>query len=438
MVKAIDLVYDKFKHTLTVVVLALTATAPLFAQDEDDWDDDWGEEEKTGLEWHGFIEGAAGLRLQNDPALDDKEATLGDFRLRFETSYGLGKASLSMKADGWYDGVTRDVRANIRDLTLSLPISNSIDIKAGRQVLTWGTGDYLFINDQFRKNWQAFFSGQADEYLKGASNSIKASWYKADMSLSVVWTPIFAADTYINGERFSFFSPQIGQNIAPSFEAMEPDKGVLNVELAARFQITKGGVEYAMYGYRGYSGTPVAVSPLGSPTFAKTQVLGASIIRPLGKGLFNAELGYQNTLKSENTTFFDKQLKFLVGYEQELIKNLTVSGQYYLEYIPDYDNTIAVMINGGISGNFAPNRARHILTLRSTLRSNQDNTLWSLFAFYSPSDKDGYLRPTISHRLNDNWGFTVGANIFLGSSDHSFFGQFQKSTNAYARLRFGF
>lgn len=417
--------------------MALAVSSPLLAQDNE-WDDDWGDEEKAGLEWHGFAEGNYGFRLQNDPALDGVNTTLGDLRLRMETSYDLGSTALSFKADGWYDGVTSDFRANVRDLTLSLPISSAIDLKVGRQVLTWGTGDFLFINDQFSKNWQAFFSGQADEYLKGASNSIKTSWYKNNLSLNVVWTPIFAPDTYINGERFSFFSPQLGQNIAPAFTATEPDKDLLHGEFAARFKVQKGGTEYALYGYRGYTGTPVAISPLGAPTFSKTQTYGASIVRPLGKGLFNAEVGYQDNLPDQNTTFVEGQIKFLMGYEQELVKNLTVSGQYYLEHIENYDGVVAAMVSRGIARDFVPNKARHLLTLRATYRSNQDNTIWSLFTFYSPSDKDIYLRPTVSHRLNDAWTYTMGANFFFGKKNNSFFGQFKKSTNAYIRLRYGF
>lgn len=417
--------------------IALAVSSPLLAQD-DDWDDDWGEEEKTGLEWHGFVEGGYGFRLQNDPALDGTKTTLGDLRFRLETSYDMGSAALSLKADGWYDGVTSNLRANVRDLTLSLPISSAIDLKVGRQVLTWGTGDFLFINDQFSKNWQAFFSGQTNEYLKGASNSIKTSWYKDNMSVNVVWTPIFAPDTYINGERFSFFSPQLGQNIAPAFTATEPDKGLLRGELAARFKVQKGGTEYALYGYRGYTGTPLAISPLGASTFSRTQTYGASIMRPLGKGLFNAEVGYQDNLPDQNTAFVNGQLKFFVGYEQELMKNLTVSGQYYLEHIANYDRVVTAMVSSGIASNLVPNKARHLLTLRATYRSNQDNTIWSLFTFYSPSDKDIYLRPTVSHRLNDTWTYTMGANLFFGKNNNSFFGQFKKSSNAYIRLRYGF
>ena len=30
--------------------------------DEDDWGDQWGDDEKAGLQWTGFIEGALGSR----------------------------------------------------------------------------------------------------------------------------------------------------------------------------------------------------------------------------------------------------------------------------------------------------------------------------------------------------------------------------------------
>ena len=68
---------------------------------------------------------------------------------------------------------------------------------------------------------------------------------------------------------------------------------------------------------------------------------------------------------------------------------------------------------------------------------NQNLTL-SFFARYSPNDDDAYLRPTVSYKISDNWLATAGANVFLGSQDYTFLGQFQDNTNVYAALRYSF
>jgi len=48
------------------------------------------------------------------------------------------------------------------------------------------------------------------------------------------------------------------------------------------------------------------------------------------------------------------------------------------------------------------------------------------------------MRPKINYKINDQWAAEVGGNIFFGSDDHTFFGQFKDNTNVYAALRFSF
>jgi hypothetical protein len=62
----------------------------------------------------------------------------------------------------------------------------------------------------------------------------------------------------------------------------------------------------------------------------------------------------------------------------------------------------------------------------------------SLFAFYSPSEDDAHLRPKAAYKLSDEILFTLGANVFLGAHDDTFFGQFEDNTNVYARVRYSF
>ena len=40
---------------------------------------------------------------------------------------------------------------------------NAFDVKIGQQVLTWGTGDYVFLNDLFPKDYPSFFAGRSDD-----------------------------------------------------------------------------------------------------------------------------------------------------------------------------------------------------------------------------------------------------------------------------------
>ena len=167
-------------HLFTVCLslgLACTLASVSLAEESADWGDDWGEEwqgETTNAHWlTGYIEQALGSRWQSSAVNDD--TTLGDSRIRLETNTQAGAWRLTAKGDVYYDGVLADWGGQLRELS-AVASFNAIDIKAGRQILTWGTGDYLFINDLFPKDWQSFFAGRDDEYLKAASDAIKISY----------------------------------------------------------------------------------------------------------------------------------------------------------------------------------------------------------------------------------------------------------------------
>ena len=68
---------------------------------------------------------------------------------------------------------------------------------------------------------------------------------------------------------------------------------------------------------------------------------------------------------------------------------------------------------------------------------NQDLRL-DLFTFYSPSDDDVYLRPSVSYDVTDRLRIDGGANVFIGDEDHTQWGQFERSSNVYLGLRYSF
>lgn len=403
---------------------------------DDDWgDDNWTEETNNPI-WTGFIESAAGARLKDDPVLAE-EQTLADLRLRLEITDYHGDNRYTLKGDLYADGVSDVLNLDLREATYSFSVQQSWDFKLGQQILTWGTGDLVFLNDMFPKDWQSYFSGRDTEYLKAPVAAIKGSYFGDQASIDLIWMPQFTPDRYIDGERFSYFSPLAGQNIAApagKIDADEPDS-LLDSELALRIFGTFGSNEWALYGYRGFQKQPNALDSQGRAAFTRLDVLGASIRGNLGRGLANIELALhmaEDDAGSDPLTPND-QLRVLLRYEQELLPKLTLGLQYYLEQMLDYSE-----FKGASSSPFEPDQYRHLYTTRLRYRMWQDNLILSLFAYYSPSDQDHFIRPMVSYRFDDNLSLALGANIFSGEQPHTFFGQFEDATNVYARLRYAF
>ncbi len=405
--------------------------------DDEDWGDDW-EDDPAGVVWSGFAEAGLGYRVADDPLLD-ASGTLEELRWRVETSHETDAFTIDLKGDLGYDGIEDDIIADLRNLTLAFSLGTKTDLRIGRQVQTWGTGDLVFLNDLFPKDFVSFFAGRDDEYLKAPGNAVRITHYTSLINVDVVWTPEFEPDVYLDGERFSFFSPVAGQSIAPDppFSAIEPQSSFENGEFALRLFRTIEGTEYALYGYRGFFKQPNALTPALQPTFAPLTALGASLRRPLGKGLFNAEVSWylsEDDRSGTNPLIPNDQLRLLTGYEWEARPNFTVGLQYYLEWTLDHDDLLANSPNPA----FEPDEHRHLLTNRLTWRTGRDRHTWSLFTFYSPSDQDIHLRPSYAYRHSDTWSIFAGANLFAGDEPQTFFSQLEDASNAWLRVRFSY
>ncbi len=404
--------------------------------DDDGWGDDWDGENSAGLVWTGFLEGGVGSRWKSDPQVGRK-GTLQDLRVRAKTEWVGDSLSAGFIGELLLDGIADEVDVEIRDLTLSFSPTDRLDTKLGRQVLTWGTGDLLFLNDLFPKDWVSFFAGRDDEYLKAPSNTARLTFYGGLANIDFAWTPDFEPDTYLTGERFSFFSPAAGDLVAPDppLNGIEPDGGFGNGEFAVRVFRTIRGVEYALYGYRGFFKQPTALTPERQPTFSRMTAFGGSVRRSWGPGLINSEFAQYISRDDRNGTnplIPNSQLRFLLGYEWELMTNLTAGVQYYLEWTRDYSELVA----NSPFPQFEPDQYRHLVTTRLSYRAWQDKLVATIFVFYSPSDSDYYLLPKLTYRYSDQWSFTAGLNLFGGRKIQTFFGQFEDNGNVYARVRY--
>ena len=422
---------------LVPLLLALVLSGMAAAQD-DMWDDEeWGDEDEANR-WSGFAEAGFGSRFSRDPLLSNRD-TLEELRWRLESEWQPGKLAISLKGDVVYDGISDSLQGDVRDLTAAFTIGSSLDVKLGRQVQTWGTGDLVFLNDLFPKDFQSFFAGRDDEYLKAPGNALRLTRFSPLVNVDFVWTPEFAPDIYLTGERFSFFSPPAGGNVAPRppLHALEPESSLSNSELALRLFKNVDGREYAVYLYDGFFKQPTALTQSLQPTFAPMTSIGASVRQALGRGLINIETSLylsRDDRNGSNPLIPNDQLRVLVGYEWEARANLTVGLQYYLEATLDHGALIA----NSPFPEYEPDEYRHVITNRLTYRAGRDQHTWSLFTFFSPSDRDFYLRPTYSYRRDDHWSITTGASLFGGDKPYTFFSQLQDASNAYLRIRYNY
>lgn len=393
--------------------------------------------EEAGIEYQGFFSVRQNIKVVDDP-YHDKAFSLSEVRLQLDTDYYRDRTQWKLKSDLVLDPYTEKVRLNIREANTTITVAKWIDFKLGRQILTWGKGDLLFINDLFPKDFQSFFIGRELEYLKAPSDALKTNLYFKGVQLNFVYTPQFDPDIFPTGERLTFYDPSVGfRGEANPLPHTQSNEWFNEGEYALRLSRNIKGYDIALYGYHGYWKSPAGVNVNTSTfTFPKLTTFGFSIEGAVLGGITSLEAGLYISEDSKGTDPFinNGQLRWLLGYAKDFKKDWKASLQYYQERTTQYDELRVSL--PPLAGQ--PDQTLHMFTLRVEKLLQQQKWNASLFTFYNVSAKDIYLRPSLSYKLTDAWKLDAGANIFTGAKDTTYWSQFSQNNNIYFGLKWSY
>ncbi len=400
------------------------------------------------VEFHGFVEGAGGARLVDvgpppaawgdvsplPPAWSGgRDFTLREVRLQLKSDLYGSAAEAHFVADVLADQVASDATTIVlrEAWTMFNAFGNHLEVRAGRQPTTWGTGDLLFINDLFPKDYVSFFIGRDDQYLKSPSDAFRLGFFGLPVTVDLVYTPVFSPNILPTGERLVFWTPVY----AP---ARLPDQTLENGEVALRLSRDIGRYNAALYGYSGFWKSPQGFSSpdtslaAGSPYYYHPQlrVYGASLRGGLFGGVTWVEGGWYDSADDRdgvNPYIPNSEARAMAGYERQWWSDFTGGVQFYWEGVQDYR-----------PGEYVKDENYTLATLRLTQMLRYQTVKLSAFTFYSPSDEDAYVRLAVGYNYTDELNLTVGANLFQGNDPRTLFGMNEDNSNAFLRIRYSF
>jgi len=387
---------------------------------------------------HGFVQGNYSMDTAEDNP-DGKDFKWSEERAQLKLEAAADPFRLFIKSDAFHDNIDQhsilELREGYADYT-----SEKWDARLGRQIITWGVGDLLFINDVFPKDYEAFFSGRPLEYLKKGVDGAKVGLYPGFASFEFIAIPYFEPNTYPDPKRFWMFDPMAG---ITNRETQDPYRDLHKAEMALRIYRDVAGFDASLYYYRGFSRQPSMMpdNPV-VPTkltlfYPELSVYGASAQGRALDGVVSFETGYYDSRQDRHGTdpmIPNSQTKYLVGYQRQLWEDFTVGLQYYGEYMEAYSTYVQNLPPG-----FPQEKRLHQLaSIRLTQFMIHQTLRLSFFAFYGLSDGDYMLNPEVKYNLTDSIWIAVGGNIFGGGKPWTQFGQFAKDDNVYTQLRYEF
>jgi len=409
---------------------AITCLAALLSQSEMSFAFD--------LPLHGFAQGnySAGTKESNP---DGKNFKWAEERVQLKLDLSPENYELFIKQDFSRDGVDTTFRGETREAFAGYS-GTGFDLRAGRQIFTWGTGDLVFINDVFPKDYEAFFSGRPLEYMKKGVDSLKAGLYAEKISLEAIAIPFFEPNTYPSEKRFHVFDPM---SSVTNRHTSEPSSTFENTEIALRVYGNLFDYDSSLYFYKGFYRTPSFLpDSMPAPTeleifYPRMNSYGASVQGRALDGVLSVEAGYYDSRDDKNgsnSIIPNSEARFLLGYQRQMWEDFTASFQYYAEYMSDYSE----YKNALPTGFPKRDRVHTLVTMRLTQFLKYQTVRLSLFSFYSPSDEDYFVTPEIKYNLSDTVWLAAGYNIFGGKKETTQFGQFDRDDNLYSQMRYEF
>lgn len=403
-------------------------------------------EEESRVELHGFFLGNYAVRTTGfrpgapgAAAPANSDYPLAEERLRIDLSAADDAidAGVRFKLDLFHDDLTGAVELDLREGFLSYTWE-AFDFRLGRQVVTWGVGDLVFINDVFPKDWISFFTGRPLEYLKTGIDGLRVRYSSDRINFEALAIPVFQPDQVPTADRFFYYDP-----FAAVTNRVErrPVAQVDHAELALRAYGQIAEFDVSLYGYRGYwrgpSGIPDSfIAPtLITLVYPPLSVAGASLQGNAFGGVIALEGGYYDSRQDRpgrNPLIPNSQLRFLGGYQRQLWEDGTLGVQYYLEIMQDY----TAYKQSWPAGLPRQRNLRDVVTLRFEQFFAHQTWRLSVMGFYSPADADFLLQPALSYKFSDRLSGAIGANIFGGRDRWTMFGQFNKNDNVYGSVRF--
>ncbi|MEE9611268.1 MAG: hypothetical protein V3W19_08450 [Desulfatiglandales bacterium] len=447
MDKSLAMKLDKKYLWLLILGVLMQFSGLVLAQNEEparhrEASGEEGGDEKN-IEINGFLMGNYSLRTsdQRPSGEEGRDFLLAEERIRLDI-FGWTEsieASVRVKGDFVLDHVAADVDVDLREAYLDYTTGN-FDFRLGKQIVTWGVGDLLFINDRFPKDYVSFFSGRPLEYLKIGVVGFRTRYSSAPVNAEFLVIPFFEPDNLPTSERFLFFDPF---SDVPSREEEEPATTLENTQLALRLYRRIKDFDVSAYAYRGFWLTPsMKPDDLASPTqmitfYPELSVYGLSAQGGALDGVLSFETGYYQSREDEggkDPFIPNSQIRFLIGYQRQIWEDFTVGVQYYGEYMADYDEYAENLPQG------SPmlDEYRDLITVRLTQLLMHQTLKLSFFAFYSPSDEDYLIIPELKYNVTDDLSMVVGGHIFGGKEDAPQFGQFDKNNNIYVWIRYDF
>jgi len=283
------------------------------------------------------------------------------------------------------------------------------DVRAGRQIITWGVADALRLTDIISPMDYTEFLAQDYDDIRIPVGGLRLRYSREKWCLEAVAIPVC-----------SFFElPTDDKNpwsVGPVPISDEPAHKFYNMEYGGRLSVFLSGIDFSFSALHTWNKQPVMCN--GQGEYRRMSMLGADMSVPVGKFVVRGEVAeYLDELQTGGARAASTNA--LIGLDWYAGNDWTLSAQYSHKYVA---------------------WGEHRNTGLSTLRISKDllhNTLaLQTFAYIDVTNGGVFNRLSADYALNDQLHAILGYDFF--HADSSMFAVYKKNSELWVKLKYSF
>lgn len=385
------------------------------------------QDEGLRFRYKGFLDTYHAVRSQSPGNLMSSRT-----RARFEATLEKGDVSGYVSLNAVHNGIIDEQTGFfLREAFLTYQ-KNGWDLKAGKQIVSWGVADGLRVTDLISPMDYTEFLAQDYDDIRVPVGAFRLGYGNQTFHVEVVYVPVseffvLPTDTInpwavkMNGRTCNLMN-------------QKPATKLKNGEYGARATFYFSGIDFSLCALRtwnkmpairveGMDGTKLNATALYKPM----TMVGGDISMPVNKFVLRGEFAqnFGELLTASGDPIKKNTTNALIGVDYYPGNDWTVMLQYNHIYIADYDNRISQFRNSSMATvNIKKELLRNTLKLSAFGRIDCANSGAFFFRFNAD-----YL-------LTDQITVTAGYDWF--NADKGSFAMYKDNSEAFIKAKFSF
>ena len=386
-------------------------------------------QDELSLQLNGFVDSYHALQLQSPHQIMSSRT-----RARLELHANYGEASLFSSVNLAYNSIIKDqTGAFLREAYFDYA-GRFLEVKAGRQIITWGVADGLRITDLISPmDYTEFMANDYDD-IRVPVNAINLKYPGESFSAEVVFVPVpeyFVLPT-------SDDNPW--QMTAPNGMQMDlsgtPAKRIKNSEIGGRLRFFLENLDFSLTALHTYNKSPVTIASFNphqqtaviKGIYESMNVIGGDVSIPAGEIVIRGEVaayfGEPIALKNSMDYWRRSSFNALLGIDWYAGDNWTVMAQYMHKVIMDYREVLGTEQNTSM------------ITARISKEVLNNTLKLSVYGMFDVDNVGFYVRPAADYLLSDQITLSLGAD-WLGGRRGTF-KTYKKNTQIWVKGKYFF